>query len=73
LRDIQRRCAGCYQKIRQQKPSDVSLATAKKIKTFCSDCEKFFLSGLYYRETFRYAINDSKKKIAKTKQNKHNV
>jgi hypothetical protein len=35
---------------------------SKKIKTFCSDCEKFFLSGLFYRETFRYAINDSKKK-----------
>jgi hypothetical protein len=36
---------------------------SKKIKkTFCSDCEKFFLSGLFYRATFRYAINDSKKK-----------
>jgi hypothetical protein len=41
-RDVQRRCAGCYEKIRQQQSSEASNATAKKIKTFCSDCDKFY-------------------------------
>jgi hypothetical protein len=41
-RDVRRRCAGCYEKIRQEKSREASLAVAKKIKTFCSDCEKFY-------------------------------
>ena len=41
-RDVRRRCAGCYEKIRQQKSMGASNATTKKIKTFCPDCDKFF-------------------------------
>lgn len=41
-RDIRRRCAGCYEKIRQQQSREASNATAKKIKTFCSDCDKCY-------------------------------
>lgn len=41
-RDIRRRCVGCYEKIRQQQSREASNATAKKIKTFCSDCNAFF-------------------------------
>lgn len=32
--DVRIRCAGCYEKIRQQQSRDVAHATAKKIKTF---------------------------------------
>jgi hypothetical protein len=42
-RKVRRRCAGCYEKSREQQSREVSLATAKKIKTFCSDCENFFV------------------------------
>ena len=41
-RDVRRRCAGCYEKIRQDKSREASSATAKKIKTFCADCDKFY-------------------------------
>ena len=41
-RDVRRRCAGCYEKIRQDKSREASLATAKKIKTFCADCDNFY-------------------------------
>ena len=41
-RDVRRRCVGCYEKIRQQQSREASNATAKKIKTFCSDCDTFF-------------------------------
>ena len=41
-RDVRRRCAGCYEKIRQQQSRKASNATAKKIETFWSDCNKFF-------------------------------
>jgi hypothetical protein len=41
-RDGRRRCAGCYEKTRQEQSREASNATAKKIKTFCSDCDKFF-------------------------------
>jgi hypothetical protein len=33
-RDVRRRCAGCYEKIRQQQSREVSLVTAKKNKNF---------------------------------------
>ena len=41
-RHIRRRCASCYEKIRQQQSREASNVTAKKIKTFCSDCDKFY-------------------------------
>ena len=42
-RDVRRRCAGCYEKIRQQRqPRATAQVAAKKIKTFSPDCEKFF-------------------------------
>ena len=41
-RDGRRRCAGCYEKNRQEQSREASNARAKKIKTFCSDCDKFF-------------------------------
>ena len=42
-RDIRRRCAGCYEKIRQQQQSTATAhMAAKKIKAFCPDCENFF-------------------------------
>jgi len=41
-RNVRRRCAGCYEKSGEQQSREASLATAKKIKTFCSDCDKFF-------------------------------
>lgn len=41
-RDVRRRCAGCYEKISQQESREVGHAAAKKVKTFCPDCDKFF-------------------------------
>jgi hypothetical protein len=41
-RDVRRRCAGCYEKISQEQSREAGHATAKKVKTFCSDCDKFF-------------------------------
>ena len=35
-------CAGCYAKGREEQSREASNAEAKKVKTFCSDCEKFF-------------------------------
>jgi hypothetical protein len=40
--NVCRRCAGCYEKIRQQQSREARNATAKKMKIFCSDCDKFF-------------------------------
>ena len=40
-RDVRRRCAGCYENIRQDKSREASLATAEKIKTFCADRDNF--------------------------------
>jgi hypothetical protein len=45
--DVRRRCAGCYEKIRQQQAREASNATAKKIKTLCSDCDKFYCLGCF--------------------------
>jgi len=42
-RIVQRCCADCYEKIKQQQSREASNATAKKIKTFCSDCDKLFV------------------------------
>ena len=41
-RNVGRRCTGCYAKRRAQQSREASRAAAKKVKTFCSDCEKFF-------------------------------
>jgi hypothetical protein len=41
-RDVRKRCAVCYEKIRQQQSREASNATAKKVKTFCSNCDKFY-------------------------------
>jgi hypothetical protein len=47
-RDVRRRCAGCYEKIRQQQQSrEASHAAAKKIKTFCPDCKKFYCLDIF--------------------------
>ena len=41
-RNVRRRCAGCYEKNREQQSREVCHSTTKKIKTFCSDCNKFY-------------------------------
>jgi hypothetical protein len=41
-RNVGRRCTGCYAKRRAQQSRETSRAAAKKVKSFCSDCEKFF-------------------------------
>ena len=51
-RDVRRRCAGCYEKIRQQQSREASLATTKKIKTFCSECDKFFCLDCFNEKHF---------------------
>jgi hypothetical protein len=38
---VRRYCVGCYEKSRKQQSREASHATAKKIKTFCSHCDKF--------------------------------
>ena len=40
--EVRRHCAGCYEKIREEESREPSLAVAKKIKTFCADCDKFY-------------------------------
>ena len=42
MRDIGRQCAGCYAKGSAQQSREAGYAAAKKVKTFCSDCDKFF-------------------------------
>lgn len=39
-RDVRRRCADCYIKIKQQQSKGTNDATANKVKAFCSDCDK---------------------------------
>lgn len=41
-RDVRRRCVGCYAKNREQQSREACHATTKRVKTFCSDCDKFF-------------------------------
>ena len=40
--EVRIRCVGCYEKIREEESREASLAAAKKIKTFCADCDKFY-------------------------------
>jgi len=42
-RNVRRRCAGCYEKNREQQSREACHATTKRIKTFWSDCNKFFV------------------------------
>ena len=41
-RRVRRPCAGCYAQIKQQQSKEASNETANKVKTFCSDCDKFY-------------------------------
>ena len=41
-RNVGRRYTGCYAKSRAQQSREASNAAAKKVKTFCSDCDNFF-------------------------------
>lgn len=45
--DVRRRCTGCYEKIRQAQSRQTSNAIAKKVKTFCPDCDKFYCLGFF--------------------------
>ena len=38
---VQRRCASWYEKSREEQSREAGNAAAKKIKTFCSDCDAF--------------------------------
>ena len=41
-RNAGRQCTGCYAKGRAEQSREASNAAAKKVKTFCSDCDKYF-------------------------------
>ena len=41
-RDVRRRCVGCYAKSREQQSTEACHTTTKRIKVFCSDCNKLF-------------------------------
>jgi len=41
-RNVRRRCTGCYEQGRKQQSREASYAAANKVKTLCSDCDKFF-------------------------------
>lgn len=41
-RDVGSRCTGCYAKRRVEQSRSASNASAKKLKIFCSDCDKYF-------------------------------
>ena len=45
-RNVGGRCTGCYAKGRTEQSREASNAAAKKVKTFCSDCDKFFVLNL---------------------------
>ena len=42
-RDVRRRCVGCHEKNREQQSREASHSTTKRVKTFCSDCNNFFV------------------------------
>ena len=41
-RDDRRCCVGCYEKNREQQSREARHSTTKRVKTFCSDCNKLF-------------------------------
>jgi len=47
---VRKRCAGCYEKIREKQSREASHTTAKKIKTFCLDWDKFFCFDSFNKE-----------------------
>ncbi len=49
---VRRRCAGCYEKIRQEQSREASNTTAKKIKTFCSDCDNCFFLDCFNEQYY---------------------
>jgi hypothetical protein len=51
-RNVRRRCVGCYEKIRQQQSREASVTAAKRVKTFCSDCDKFFCVDCFKEKHF---------------------
>jgi hypothetical protein len=51
-RDVRRRCTGCYEKVRQQQSKEASAIAAKKIKTFCSDCDKNFCLDCFHEKHY---------------------
>ena len=51
-RDVRRRCFGCYEEIRQQQSRDATAISAKIIKTFCPDCDKFFCLDCFNEKHF---------------------
>jgi hypothetical protein len=53
-RDVRRRCAGCYEKNREQQSREACHTTTKKIKTFCSDCNKFFCLDCFNEKHFKH-------------------
>lgn len=50
--DVRRRCVGCYEKLRQQQSRETSATTAKRIKTFCPDCNPFFCLDCFNEKHF---------------------
>ena len=51
-RDVRRRWVGCYEKLRQQQSRETSAMTAKRIKTFCPDCDQFFCLDCFNEKHF---------------------
>jgi hypothetical protein len=51
-RDVRRRCVGFYEKIRKQESIETSAMAAKRIKTFCLDCGKFFCLDCFNEKHF---------------------
>ena len=50
--DVRRWCVGCYEKLRQQQSRETSAMTAKRIKTFCPDCDQFFRLDCFNEKHF---------------------
>lgn len=40
-RNVRRRCTSCYEEGRKQQSREANYAAAKKVKTFCSECNNF--------------------------------
>jgi hypothetical protein len=51
-RNVRRRCIGCYEEMRKQQSREASYAAAKKVKTFCSECDKFFCIECFNKEHY---------------------
>ena len=49
-RSVHRRCTGCYKEARKQQLREASYASAKKVKTFCSECDNIFCRECFNRK-----------------------